>query len=250
MRIVSAGPEDKSWINKANSVQGEMDLWLGPNAVRFLDGSLDIDKKGSYGLATIWQSVSGADSYWKRLSRKDTSSNALELKSYQSQTPQRFCGWGPVHRVLEEPSSVEQVKLRVQLAQLDLTNISLVDLCAQELFTALVVSLAGLLTIDKTTIVESGGMVRLENATIRILAEAFKESGLGTYSDALLCIIPAFRKQLPSLDQEHMLSAFVKAADQHRRKSEWDRAETLMRWACQSFAIPQGTEEGSSQRFV
>lgn len=250
VRIVSAGPEDKSWNNKANSVQGEMDLWLSPNAVRFLDGSLDIDKKGSYGLATIWQSVSGADSYWKRLSRKDTSSNELELKSYQSQTPQRFCGWGPVHRVLEELSSVEQVKLRVQLAQLDLTNISLVDLCAQELFTALVVSLAGLLTINKTTIVESGGMVRLENATIRILADAFMESGLGTYSDALLCIIPALWKQLPSPDQEHMLSALIKTADEHRRKSEWDRAETLMRWACQSFAIPQGIEEGSSQRFV
>lgn len=112
------------------------------------------------------------------------------------------------------------------------------------------VSLAGLLTIDKTTIVESGGMVRLGNATIRILADAFMESGLGTYSDALLCIIPALWKQLPSPDQEHMLSALIKTADEHRRKSEWDRAETLMRWACQSFAIPQGTEEGSRQRFV
>ncbi|KAF7542497.1 hypothetical protein G7Z17_g11525 [Cylindrodendrum hubeiense] len=35
------------------------------------------------------------------------------------------------------------------------TNISLLDICAHELFTALMVSLAGLLTIDKTTIVES-----------------------------------------------------------------------------------------------
>ncbi|KAH6974791.1 ankyrin repeat-containing domain protein, partial [Ilyonectria destructans] len=244
-RIVSAGPDDKTWNDKANNIQGEMNLWLGPSAVEFLGGTLTLDNQGSYGLATLW-TLAGDN--WKPLVLKEMSSNANQPKSFLPRTLQRFCGWNPVHRVLGEMSSTEQVKLRVQLAELASTNISLLDLCAQELFTALMMSLAGLLIIDKTTIVESAGMVRLENTTVSIFANAFVESGLGSYSDALLCIIPTLRKQLPSPDQKNMLSALIKAADDYRQKSEWERAEILLQWACARFSTTHG-EEGNSSHF-
>ncbi|KAF5695494.1 pfs ankyrin repeats & 6-phosphofructo-2-kinase, partial [Fusarium mundagurra] len=99
-------------------------------------------------------------------------------------------------------------------------------------------SLAGILTIDKATIIESAGMVRLENPMVRIFTKAFVESGLGSSSDALLCIIPALRKQLPPPHAEDMLSALIKAAEDSHRKSEWERAETLLRWACARFSSP------------
>ncbi|RYP47067.1 hypothetical protein DL768_006794 [Monosporascus sp. mg162] len=266
-RIVSAGPDDESWNDKAN-IQGEMNLWLGPRAVKFLEGTLTFDKQGTYSLATLWMKpVSGVGNNWKTLMPEEMKWNANQPKSVPlSQTLQRFCGWNPVHEALgsgvlnstDSATAVKmsgrqadkQVKLRVQLAQLTTTDISLLDLCAQELFATLMMSLAALLIIDKTTMVESAGMVRLENTTVSIFANAFVESGLGSYSDALLCIIPALRKRLLFSNPDDMLSILLKAADDYRQKSEWGRAETVLRWACAHFSLSHDEELDLSHFFV
>jgi hypothetical protein len=175
----------------------------------------------------------------------------------------RFCGWNPVHRALESHSidstsatgiSGQQpntlVTLRIQCVKFATMDISLLDLCAQELFTTLMMSLASVLTIDDIAIVEKAGTIQLENATVGVFAKAFEESGLGSYSDALLCLIPALRNQMTLVDSEDMLSALVKAGGGYRRKSEWERAEVLLRWACARFSSDPGTGGNTDQLFV
>jgi hypothetical protein len=108
-------------------------------------------------------------------------------------------------------------KLRVQFYS---TNVSLLDICAQELFAALTISLTGHLSIGETTLVESAGNVRLDNPTVSALAKAFVEGGLGSYSDALLYIIPAFGNQLLLPAPKIILEALMEGAETHRKKSE------------------------------
>ncbi|KAH8683646.1 hypothetical protein BGZ61DRAFT_288283, partial [Ilyonectria robusta] len=227
-RIVSAGfADDPIWNDKAGNIQGEMDLWLGTNAVQFSKATLTLDKQHLNGLGTLWQPMDGDKEHWETVSTQ---------KNIMNSTWQRFCGWNHVYRTANGSSS-NAVSIRVQLAPV-LPKTSLLDLCAQELFTALLVSLAGFLSSDaigKTTIVERADTLRLRNTTISIIEEAFVENNLGSPSDLLLSIIPALKEQLPSPSSEEILSVLTKATSYYRQKSKWGRAEILLRWCCASF---------------
>ncbi|KAM4056324.1 ankyrin repeats (3 copies) domain-containing protein [Hirsutella rhossiliensis] len=97
---------------------------------------------------------------------------------------------------------------------------SLLDICATEVFSAL-----------------------LENRAITGLARAFVDSGLGTRSDVLLSVVPAFRNQVHP-NGHAMLAGLVTGVDAYRRNGEWDRAQLLMRWACrQNFTSCGGVSE-------
>jgi ankyrin repeat protein len=248
-RIVSAGPDDDNWDHKTNR-QGEMDLWLGPNAIKLLDTTLVLDKSNNYGLVNLWMKpTTGKGTNWKPLP-KDEQSDPSSL--------QRFCGWYPAYESLTSaafestnatvPTNTsglqlgESTKLRLQCAS---TNDSLLDICTQELFAGLMASLTRLLTINAPTPVENVGNVRLDNPTVSALEKAFVENSLGSHSDALLCIIPALGKQLPSLAPEVLVSALIKRAEVHRQESEWERAEILLRWACQRYSPSRG-KDGST----
>ncbi|KAH6982589.1 ankyrin repeat-containing domain protein [Ilyonectria destructans] len=235
-RIVSAGPDNNTWDHKSNR-QGEMDLWLGPNAIKLPDTTLTLDNDDDYGLINLWRKhKSDTESdrdYWSKEEDKSQSYGSL----------QRFCGWNPVYESLRSGPLDSIRKLRVQFYS---TNLSLLDICAQELFAALTISLTGLLSVGETTLVESAGNVRLDNPTVSALAKAFVEGGLGSYSDAILCIVPAFGNQLPLPAPKVMLEALMGEAETYRKKSEWKRAEILLRWACQRYCRSDGREEGST----
>ncbi|KAH7129621.1 hypothetical protein B0J13DRAFT_139833 [Dactylonectria estremocensis] len=228
---------ERARIDHKSNRQGEMDLWLGPNAMKLPDTTLTLDKDDGYGLINLWRKhKSDKESdrdYWSKEEDKSQSYGSL----------QRFCGWNPVYESLRSGPLDSIRKHRVQFYS---TNVSLLDICAQELFAALTISLTGLLSIGETTLVESAGNVRLDNPTVSALAKAFVEGGLGSYSDALLCIVPAFGNQLPLPTPEVMLEALMEEAETYRKKSEWERAEILLRWACQRYCRPDGREEGST----
>ena len=253
-RIVLAGPDDHTWGNNCKNMQGEMNLWLGLNPVGFLHGALNIGKYDQHGLAALFQDEHRFEKEYKGdpnfLPAPNSASNAFQERI--AGVLQRFCGWIPVHRMLEDMHSEEHVKLRVQYAKVARSpqSMRLLDLCSQELFSSLIASLAGLLKVDETTISESSGIIQLENPVVNTFASAFVESGLGSRSDALLCIIPALRHRVPSPDPEKMLTALTKAADTYRQNSEWERAETVLRWACERFSSLHGGQGDSSHLFV
>ncbi|KAK3300168.1 uncharacterized protein B0H64DRAFT_437346 [Chaetomium fimeti] len=193
MRTFSAGLDRENRGRGANK-QGEMDLWLGPNAVPLLENSLTLTE----------QSCNGIDS---------ASTSTQQGK---------------------------QIKLRVQITPV---GGSLLDICAQELFTSLAMSLMSILTVERTTMAENAGWMRLGNPTVATFARAFMDHDLGSYSEALLCLVPAFRTKFPPPSSEDMLPALLQTADTYRKASEWDRAQTTLRWACARHAPNRGEEE-------
>ncbi|KPM36355.1 hypothetical protein AK830_g10197 [Neonectria ditissima] len=226
-RMVSASPDDRNWTEKASRAQGEMNLWLGPNAVKFQDEAIMVEAQEPYSFTSLWRSVTNEN--FERPHWENLSSTANHLDS----PLRRFCGWTAVHQADREPRS--DCKLRVQSIRLHPSQASVLDVCAQELFTTLLMSLGSHLTLGKAILVESAGTGRLENQTVETLANEFVQSGLGTYSEALLCIIPGLKGILPSPSPKELLALVTDTAETYRRNLEWNRAEVLLRWVCNYF---------------
>ncbi|KAH7136361.1 hypothetical protein EDB81DRAFT_725201, partial [Dactylonectria macrodidyma] len=248
VRIVSAGTDDERWDEKTN-IQGEMSLWLGPNAVTSSEAILTIDNHDNYGIADLWKlRDSGKD--WERVQMPGKQPSD---QSKSGRLSRRFCGWNLVHKSLGSGASgstraattpIQRPDQQVKV-QFFPINHSLLDICTQELFIALTSSLAGLLTIGKATVVESAGNVQLDNPVVTVLAKAFVENSMGSHFDALSYIIPALRNQLHP-DPEVMLSALIKGAETYRQAAEWERAETLLQWACRHYSQPLGGDREST----
>ncbi|RYP68194.1 hypothetical protein DL771_006794 [Monosporascus sp. 5C6A] len=226
-RIVAADA-----LHKPDS-QPELNLWLGPvDDVQFNDGILTLPHNvDDDGLSGLWS----CDLQEERWNLQTQTATGLHPGT-------RFCGWNLVYEALAfrtagsaETSPVSshadsrRADVQIQYVR---TEQSLLDVCSQELFTALLMSLMRHTGASETTVVESGGHVRLKNPVVDSFAKAFTESNLGSHSDALLCIIPALGKHgRPS--QDRLLGALFKEAERYRKQSEWERAETLLRWACE-----------------
>ncbi|KAL2137659.1 hypothetical protein VTI28DRAFT_8621 [Corynascus sepedonium] len=189
VRIISAGFDNDNWRRTADK-QNEMDFWLGSHALKLTETVLTLERHHSYGLVDLW-SCDG-------ILLEDVQRRLLP-KPYQ-----RYCGWKPVYESLRSATpSVRQegnqVRIRVQAC---LINQPLLDICAQELFVALTMSLVTTTDIGNAILVEDAGKVRLDNQTVSTLVKSFTEAGLGSHSDALLCIIPALGSRLRTPDEE------------------------------------------------
>ncbi|RYP33853.1 hypothetical protein DL767_004583 [Monosporascus sp. MG133] len=227
VRIVAADALQKP------DTQPELNLWLSPDDdVKFDDGILTLPHNADDdGLLGTW-SCDLQEGRWN-----------LQTQAAARLYPgTRFCGWSLVYEALAArtagsanapplASHPAQARGDVQI-QYVRTEQSLLDVCTQELFTALLLSLIRHMGTGETTVVESGGHVRLKNPVVDSFAKAFTESNLGSHSEALLCIIPALGEHgRPSHDR--LLGALFKEAETYRKQSEWERAETLLRWACE-----------------
>ncbi|KAF7553535.1 hypothetical protein G7Z17_g3546 [Cylindrodendrum hubeiense] len=228
-RIVSASPDDRGWSGRASKAQAELNLWLGPSAVKFHNKTLLVDAQECYSFASLWRSTSKDDTN-KEACWENLADDAKVLTSRLH----RFCGWTSVHQADREPQTGR--KLRVQLMELGHTQKSLLDVCAQELFTTLIMSLTSLLTFGEAIIVESAGTARLENPVVDMIAKEFVESGLGSYSEALFGIIPALKGILWSPSPRQLLALVIETAENYRRNQEWNRADTLLRWVTSQFS--------------
>ncbi|KAF1953039.1 hypothetical protein CC80DRAFT_451452, partial [Byssothecium circinans] len=254
-RIMSAGSADADWDAKAN-IQSEMNLWLGRSAINFREAVLVCNDTRSCGIATLFKSCK-ADSV------SEFTILGLQEEIRMQEDIRRFCGWSHIHGGHDGESDSSSgknttsgktatKKLRIQYSDLAMADASLLDLCAQELFTALMLSLVGFLPLNETKLSEDSGRVRLENDSVNEFVTAFQEAGLGTSSDAMLCVVPALRQKLVPVDSERLILALQKSADGYRQDCEWERAETTLLWACKHFAVPQGQlkTQGASQYFT
>ncbi|KAK3984017.1 ankyrin repeat-containing domain protein [Cladorrhinum sp. PSN332] len=236
MRIVSAGLDDDNW-GRGFDKQAEMDLWLGSNAVTLLKSTFPLTKQSWNGITTLWDVDNKGDC---EPTRSDSQPEGTMGRR------RRFCGW---HSLQGRPELTQHLasgsgqqgsqpaRVRVQIVP---TQGSLLDLCARELFSSMMLSLMGTLNVQSTTVLEDTGLIRLENLTVATFAKAFTECGLGLFSEALLCLVPGFRTKYPLPSPEDMLSALLRAAEAYRKRSEWERAQTLLRWACEQHAPGRG----------
>ncbi|KAL6813877.1 hypothetical protein J3E69DRAFT_348063 [Trichoderma sp. SZMC 28015] len=261
-RVVSAYCGEHEW---GNSFDTDMSLWLGSGDLKYIKQSLDMRSYNSYkySLADHWipsdekSVISGQDT-------DQTTKEENESKSYQrvgessndsTKRFQRFCGWNLIYDALstatfgEEGSNLsERKRVNVKGFLVKDTEYSLLDICAQELFVSLLHSMKALEVrkLDKISVSESGGNLRLENPVISALAKCFTDNGLGTHSDAISCLIPALRSEIPPY-QEKVLSALTPVASNYRRDDEWSSAEVVLIWACQYYhkLNPADTDETS-----
>ncbi|RYP44867.1 hypothetical protein DL768_008730 [Monosporascus sp. mg162] len=226
VRIVAADALQKP------DTQPELNLWLSPeDDVKFDDGILSLPPNAyDAGLSGLWSC--DLQERW----------NLQTQASTRSYPGTRFCGWSLVYEALAARTAGSanappvashpahtRGDVQIQYAR---TEQSLLDVCTQELFTALLMSLIRYTGAGETTVVESSGHVRLKNPVVDSFAKAFTESNLGSHSEALLCIIPALGERgRPS--QDRLLGALFKEAETYRKQAEWERAETLLRWACE-----------------
>ncbi|KAL7781395.1 hypothetical protein V8C43DRAFT_327932 [Trichoderma afarasin] len=261
-RVVSARHEKQKWDD---SFDADMSLWLGSGSLQYFKQSLDVRLHNSYkySLADYWTlpddkfEISGQDT-------NQTTKEDNERKSYQrvgerpNDSPaglQRFCGWNLIYDALstaisekESNNTSERKKVNIKGFWLKDTEHSLLDICAQELFVALLHSMMALeiRKLDKISVSESGGNIRLENPVVSALAKCFTDNELGTHSDAIYCLIPSLRSQIPPY-QEKVLSALTQAASRYRRDEEWNSAEVVLTWACEYYHSfnPAETDETS-----
>ncbi|KAL1610698.1 hypothetical protein SLS60_002368 [Paraconiothyrium brasiliense] len=241
-RIVSAGEYNENWNTDVN-IQDEMNLWLGRGAVTFREATLRRHDQESQGIATLFADKLGESlPTFAALEPSEMDEKYTLRKEEVHHNLQRFCGWSNVHPNPHGPTGI-----RIQYSEVTRGETSLLDLCAQELFTILLLSLAELLPWKKSPVfVETFGNLRLEHDSVNAFVHAFQEAELGTASDAMLCVVPALRQKLEPLDPNTLLSSVCKAADKYRREEEWDRAETLMQWACAHFGPYQ--KDGEKQQ--
>ncbi|KAK5994001.1 Ankyrin repeat domain-containing protein 50 [Cladobotryum mycophilum] len=229
MRIIFAATGDGNG-NHHTDVDMEMSFWLGTQNIEYPSKSLVIHDDYKYSLFDLWLS-SDANSLERFVDANHP--NQPERSKSSPQHFRRFCGWGLVYELLNAQTFKH---IEVKAFKIDLKEYSLLDICAQDLFITLIRSLSNFKrrNLDKTTVVESDGTIRLENPAITGLTNAFISNGLGTYLDAVTCIIPPLRTLIrPSNDD--LLVSLKKAGVRYRQGSEWERAETVLQWACQYF---------------
>ena len=152
----------------------------------------------------------------------------------------RFLGWAPVREALgkyfPDRKPGDKIELRVQYAEPTSPIKPLWELCAQELYATLAASLVRLGGANSTVIEEEvDGDVRLTNATVNLLADAFVQNGLGDPTSALLRITPALGSQLrvpPVLERS---TALTNAAIRYRTARDWNRAEPILKRDCDRY---------------
>ncbi|KAK5993519.1 Ankyrin repeat domain-containing protein 50 [Cladobotryum mycophilum] len=228
-RVIASGPDDKEWSGKAVNVQGEMDLWLGPGAISFEEKGLKIDMNQPQGLGILWRLETDISQYSMDIHSQNLVAVSHKYEARSTKGLSRLCGWNAIPEFTTSPTSSEaqtvewpsleqtSVNLRVQIMRVSRTDSSLLE-------------------TYETKIVKSAGTIHLENTTVSKLADSFVKSGLGSYSNALLCLIPALRERLPSPDPNDLLTTIIDATTTYRQKAAWKKGGSTLRWACSRFS--------------
>ncbi|KAF6840554.1 hypothetical protein CMUS01_03913 [Colletotrichum musicola] len=251
-RIVSASYEEYFKL----SIQRELNLWLGPNAVQCSHSTLRLDRNRSYSLYDYWSFPPFSMSSWQHV--------ADRLPSPLGRN-RRKCGWIPVSDTLralpgETPTDfagpeihATDVKVNIGVSLVKSEG-SLLDICAQELFTALVIGLkdglqeSGLRNDFEDTlgVTAEEDHVRLQIPVISTLAKAFEDAGLGTHPTSLLCIFPALKSHFLLGDPKVIFSALTKRGTAYRKTRDWSKAELLLNYLLSYIVDPTSSGADAS----
>ena len=116
---------------------------------------------------------------------------------------------------------------------------SLIDCCCYDIFSAILTELLKLQAKDGVFLVAKKIVPNLgssptdwESETLSDLIRAFRENDMGSYQDALLCILPALRTILVPPDEEEDTSRTfmaIKSATEYRRRSQYSRSWRILR---------------------
>lgn len=208
------------------AIEDELGLWLGQDRVKLQRGKFQYQPSSR---------VPYPSGLWASSGQKSESTDPRLLA--QTQTPKtetlqshytRFFGWQSV------PLSIKKEKGRdggdvIHVLYRNSTN-NLLTECCQDLYSALLVSLAKKIdcNFDGATVSGTASQIRLEDPKISAMITAFTENSLGSRSDAVLCIIPGLRKHIKLRNNDSLQSSLTRVLGDG--DGENGNAEVLLNW--------------------
>jgi hypothetical protein len=222
-RIVFTGEGDNNWGRRTYA---ETELWmlLGSDTPTLKTTRVRIDPQSEYGIFNMWPSSDGSN---ERDGGTWQHAPSLYVDPFQGR---RVFGWQ------RADSSVRELgadKRTYTIRYVDVTA-STFDICAQEIYTTLVASLASSATFGGLDLAfaSKGADRRLVSDGLSTIRASFVEHGLGTTSDAVLCLLSAFREKLrinPS--QQDILEIVLECLT----TTDWKPMDLFLRWAVVAF---------------
>ncbi|UKZ67001.1 uncharacterized protein TrAtP1_008165 [Trichoderma atroviride] len=177
-----------------NSIEAYMSLWQGSSHLKYERFSLKINKKNKYSLADFWLPVGDQNGTVKKIRRIDENS----ISNY-FQKSHRICGWNVVYDLLQRDDTFKEDDIKIQGFWIKANEDPLLDMCVQELYTTLLHSMKylGFREIENRNMStrEAGWNLQIEDSAITALADFFKDNELGTYADAISCLVPLLRSE-------------------------------------------------------
>ncbi|KXX75069.1 Ankyrin repeat domain-containing protein 50 [Madurella mycetomatis] len=206
-----------------DAMEDELALWLGHTPVKLFRGTIENQHlaKSCY-TSAIW-----ASSDQRNWSPLDADSHLYFGDEVGSQWKQ-FFGWNaiPAFASLDNWYRPHD-PIRILYTH---SNNSLLTDCCQDLYSALVRSLVYNVgcEFDGVTLSRVGDQLCLEDPKISAMITAFTDNGLGSHSDAVLCIIPGLRNRMKPKSNESLEPALMTGL--RHGGGEKSRAEALLEY--------------------
>lgn len=187
-----------------------MNLWQGSSHLKYDKLSLRVNKRNKYSLADFWFPIGDQNGDIRKFRRayENSTSNNLQ-KSY------RICGRNAVYDLLQKDDTFKEDHINIQGFWIKPIECSLLDICVQELYATLLHSMKSLkfriIETKTMSIRETTWNHQIGDTVITAIANFFRDHGLGTYSDAISCVMPLLRSQLHSY-HDNLVSMLIQVA--------------------------------------
>ncbi|KAK5659018.1 hypothetical protein OQA88_1105 [Cercophora sp. LCS_1] len=218
-RIVSTGDGEVHW-GRRTYIEGDLRLLLGQNAPTLRKAYVQVSPEEEYGLVNLWP---------KDILPDGPLFSPLGVPKFSSMG-KIFFGWQRADSHLRAPGMKNR---QYPILYVD-TGASFVDICSQEIYTALISSMVSSPVCKGLDVTLQGKEAerRLVNDDFTAIRASFVEQELGTTTDAVLCLLSAFREKLHIRPTEENVVEIVKECLDLR---DWTQPEPFLRWASLAF---------------
>jgi ankyrin repeat domain-containing protein 50 len=236
------------------AMEDELNLWLGQSLgiLTLSKGKLNRPPPAKpCDSSTLWTSDGEIpQKVWKPLERKGLRYiNDFSGRSHEKRHPvreTRFFGWQNI-----EPKT-QKTEGELQILYMDTESTAnpkhdILEQCCRDVYSILLQSLVSEVKcqFDEVTVLGTADHIRLDEPKITAMVTAFIENNLGSYTDAILCIIPVVRNHMKLKKSESLESSLMKVLRQ--KDGHKIRAETLLGWIHLHSEDSKGPQEKDGQ---
>jgi ankyrin repeat protein len=218
-RIVATGDGDEHWGRRTN-VETELWMLLGSDTPTLKTAKVRVAAQSEYGIVNMWplhdSSSKEGGEIWQHTPPPGV---------HPSQGRALF-GWQRADSSAREPGADNRT---YTIQYVDVTT-PILNICAQEIYTSLIASIASSASFAGLDLTFSGKGAdrRLVSDRFSAIRDSFVEQSLGTTSDAVLCLLSAFRTKLQiNPTQEDVLEIVMECLT----TTDWKAMELFLRWA-------------------
>ncbi|KAJ5998016.1 hypothetical protein N7522_009676 [Penicillium canescens] len=208
----------------------DLEIWLGDDMKAITKSALRSKSTGLHDASAVWTMSTdpGVTNMYPIIQRAPD----IKVPDAKLLPSLRFFGWKTAN--LSQSQEFEGFNLW----SAPMTG-SLVTSCAQETFATFLTSILDIVDNFGPVHVEEDESIRLENGLVSEIVALFTEMRLGSKLEALLCVMPSVLPRLEMPSAASALAAARKSANQHRKRTDWKKAERVLQWAWNICRQPQ-----------